>query len=77
MTHIRNHHHFLGHNVVQDEGEGHLIIIIQQGVDGFFQPHQSVLLLRAHAHTHAHTYTGGLIVNVEQKEQGDVKMPKY
>lgn len=45
MTHIRNRHHFLCHNVVQDEGEGHLIVIIQQGVDGLLQPHQPVLLL--------------------------------
>lgn len=50
LTHFRNHHHFLGYNVVQDEGEGHLIIIVQQGVDGFLQPHQSVLLLCAHKH---------------------------
>lgn len=28
VTYIRNHHHFLGYNVVQDEGEGHLIIIV-------------------------------------------------
>lgn len=58
MTHIRDHHHFLGHNVVQDEGEGHLIIIIQQRVDGFLQPHQPVLLLRIHTHI-------GLRVKVE------------
>lgn len=51
MTHIRNNHHFLGHNVVQDEGESHLIIIIQQRVDGFLQPHQPVLLLDTHTHT--------------------------
>lgn len=48
MTHIRNHHHFLGHDVVQDEGERHLIVVVQQRVDGFLQPHQSVLLLDEH-----------------------------
>lgn len=46
MTHIRHHHHLLGHDVVKDEGEGHLIVIIQQGVDGFLQPHQPVLFLQ-------------------------------
>lgn len=57
MTYIRDHHHFLGHNVVQDEGEGHLIVIIQQGVDGFLQPHQPVLLLRTCTHARTHTTT--------------------
>lgn len=51
VTHIGNHHHFLGHNVVQYEGEGHLIVIIQQRVDGFLQPHQPVLLLDTYTHT--------------------------
>lgn len=49
-THIGNHHHFLSHNVVQDEGEGHLIVIIQQRVDCFLKSHQSVLLLFTNIH---------------------------
>lgn len=52
MTHIRDHHHFLCHDVVKDKGEGHLIIVIQQGVDCFLQPHQPVLFLYTHKDTH-------------------------
>lgn len=51
VTHIRDHHHFLCDDVVQDEGEGHLVVVIQQGVDGLLQPHQPVLLLHTHTQT--------------------------
>lgn len=49
QTHIKNHHHFLSHDVVQDEGKRHLVVIIQKGVDRFLQPHQPILFLPSQA----------------------------
>ena len=45
-THVRYVHHLLRDDVVQDEGEGHLVIVIQQGVNSLFQTHQPILLLQ-------------------------------
>lgn len=35
-TYIWNCHHLLSDNVIQNEGKGHLVIIIQEGIDCFF-----------------------------------------
>lgn len=44
-THVRHIHHLLCDYVVKDEGERHLIVIIQQRVNGLLQAHQPVFLL--------------------------------
>lgn len=33
QTHIGDSHHLLGDNVVQDEGEGHLVVVVQEGIN--------------------------------------------
>ena len=45
VTHPFESFHLLRDDILQDKGEGHLVIIVQQRVNGFLQPHQLILFL--------------------------------
>ena len=46
VTHPFESFHLLRDDILQDKGEGHLVVIVQQRVNGFLQPHKLILFLK-------------------------------